>query len=132
MQTLVGRKRQVSILGQRLICVQEQQPVSTRQKKIDTQLGRAAVQIFAANERMNQMLIERLDPRAWNAKPPGKVRPIVAIFTHVHNVRAKWVRLSAGHLKVPQQLHRARCTPKQPRAPLAESAARRIEMRSEE
>ena len=105
--------------------------MSTRQKKIDTQLGRAAVQIFAANERMNQMLIERLDPRAWNAKPPGKVRPIVAIFTHVHNVRAKWVRLTAGHLKVPQQLHRARCTPKQARAALAESAARCIEMLDE-
>jgi len=44
------------------------------------------------------------------AKPPGKTRPIVAIFTHMHNVRAKWVRLTGPHLKVPAQLHRARCS----------------------
>jgi uncharacterized damage-inducible protein DinB len=105
--------------------------VTTRQRKTDTQLGRSAVQIFAANERMNHMLIEHLDPRAWSAKPPGKTRPIVAIFTHMHNVRAKWVRLTAPHLKVPQQLHRARCTPRQAGAALAESAARCTEMLAE-
>jgi uncharacterized damage-inducible protein DinB len=97
--------------------------VITRQHNVHSQLGRSAVQIFAANERMNQILIEHLDPRAWSAKPPGKVRPIAAIFTHMHNVRAKWVRLTAGHLKVPRQLHRTKCTPQQARAGLAESAA---------
>jgi uncharacterized damage-inducible protein DinB len=102
--------------------------VSTRQIKTHTQLGRTAVQIFAANERMNQMLIEHLDPSAWRAKPPGKARPIAAIFTHMHNVRAKWVRLTAGHLKVPRLLHRTNCTPKQARAALAESGARCIAM----
>ena len=105
--------------------------MTTRQPKVPTQLGRAAVQIFAANERMNQMLIEHLDPRAWRAKPPCKVRPIAAIFTHMHNVRAKWVRLTAGHLKVPRQLHRTNCTPKQASAGLAESAARCTEMLAE-
>ena len=50
--------------------------------KVDSQLGQAAVRIFAANDRMNQMLIEHLDPAAWTAKPPGKVRTIAAIFTH--------------------------------------------------
>jgi hypothetical protein len=44
------------------------------------------------------MIIEHLDPAAWKAKPPGKTRTIAAIFTHVHNVRAKWVRLTAPHL----------------------------------
>src|ERR1041384_6571364 len=97
----------------------------------DTRLGRAAVQIFAANERMNQMLIEHLDPAAWKAKAPGKARTIAAIFTHMHNVRTKWVRLTAPHLKVPQQLDRAHCTPKQARAGLAESAARCGEMLAE-
>jgi uncharacterized damage-inducible protein DinB len=80
---------------------------------------------------MNQMLIEQLDPRAWKAKPPGKVRSIVAIFTHVHNVRCKWIRLTAPHLKVPRQLHSAHCTARQARAGLAESAARCGEMLSE-
>jgi uncharacterized damage-inducible protein DinB len=107
--------------------------VIIRQPRLNVhmQLGRSAVQIFAANERMNQMLIEHLDPAAWRAKPPGKTRPIVAIFTHMHNVRAKWIRLTAGHLKVPRQLHRARCTPQQARSALADSAARCAEMLAE-
>jgi hypothetical protein len=95
--------------------------MTTRQPKVHTQLGRAAVQIFAANERMNQMLIEHLDASARRAKPPGKTRTIAAIFTHVHNVRTKWVRLTAPHLKVPAQLNRTHCRPEQDwrRAPLA-------------
>src|SRR5438046_10351156 len=87
---------------------------------LDTRLGRAAVQIFAANERMNQILIEHLDPAAWTAKPtakpPGKVRTIAAIFTHMHNVRCKWVSVTAPHLKVPRQLNRADRTTQRGRA----------------
>ena len=102
-----------------------------RTHRVQAQFGRAAVQIFAANERMNQILIEHLDPAAWRANPPGKVRTIVAIFTHMHNVRAKWVRLTAPHLGVPALLNRAHCTPQQACAALAESAARCAEMLAE-
>jgi len=102
--------------------------VNKPQPQVDSDLGRAAVQIFAANERINQLLIEHLDPAAWNAKPPCNARTIAAIFTHMHNVRTKWVRLTAPHLKVPPQLNRARCTPRQARAALAGSAARCSEM----
>ena len=110
--------------------------MASRKRKIHTQpvplqLGRVAAQIFAANDRINQLLIEHLNPAAWRAKPPGKVRTIAAIFTHMHNVRTKWLRLTAPHLKVPAQLHRARCTPKQARAGLAESAARCAQMLEE-
>ena len=105
--------------------------MTTRQQKVQTQIGQAAVRIFAANERMNQMLIEHLDPAAWRAKPPGKARTIVAIFTHMHNVRTKWVRLTAPRLKVPSQLNRSHCTPQQARAGLAQSAARCTEMLAE-
>jgi uncharacterized damage-inducible protein DinB len=120
--------------------------VTTRPPKVHTQLGRGAVQISAAqiflvNDRMNQILIEHLDPAAWTAKPtakppgknPGKnnVRTIAAIFCHMHNVRCKWVRLTAPHLKIPPQLKRAHCTPRQARAGLAESAARCAEMLAE-
>jgi len=96
-----------------------------------TQLGRAAVRMFAANERMNQLLLDHLDPAAWKGRPPGKTRTIAAIFTHMHNVRAKWVRLTAPHLGVPALLNRAHCTPEQARAGLAESAARCEEMLAE-
>lgn len=112
--------------------------MTTRQEKIHTQLGRTAVrpvaaQIFLVNDRINQILIEHLDPAAWRAKPPGKnrVRNIAAIFTHMHNVRCKWIRLTAPHLKVPGQLNRARCMPQQARAGFAESAARCAEMLAE-
>jgi uncharacterized damage-inducible protein DinB len=111
--------------------VKEQEAVTTRQPPVQTPLGQAAVQIFAANDRMNQMLIEHLNPAAWTAQPPGKVRTIAAIFTHMHNVRGKWVRLTAPHLKVPRQLDRARCTPQQARAGLAKSAACCAEMLAE-
>jgi len=107
--------------------------VARRLPKVQTELGRAAVRIFAANDRMNQLLIEHLDPGAWRAKLPGEAqtRTIAAIFTHMHNVRTKWIRLTAPHLKVPAQLHRAHCTPRQARAGLAESAARCGEMLAE-
>jgi uncharacterized damage-inducible protein DinB len=128
-------------------CVaKEQGAVTTRQPSVHPHLDRAAVQIFAANDRMNQLLIEHLDPAAWRMKPPAKppaksatkssasartpggMRTIAAIFTHMHNVRTKWVRLTAPHLKVPAQLNRAHCTPQQARVALAESAARCTEM----
>jgi uncharacterized damage-inducible protein DinB len=99
--------------------------VAARQQKL---LDEDASRIFAANDRMNQVLIEYLDPSVWTAKPPGKVRTIAAIFTHVHNVRCKWVRLTAPHLKVPRLLNRAHCTAEEASAGLAESAARCTEM----
>jgi uncharacterized damage-inducible protein DinB len=49
----------------------------------------------------------------------------------VHNVRCKWIRLTAPHLKIPAQLNRTHCTPQQARAGLAESAARCEEMLAE-
>lgn len=90
-----------------------------------------AVKMFAASERMNQLVIEHLEPAAWTARPPGKVRTVAAIFTHVHNVRCKWVRLSAPHLRVPAQLNRSHCSAEQARAGLAESALRCMEMLEE-
>jgi uncharacterized damage-inducible protein DinB len=99
--------------------------------KARTPLGRAAVRLFAANDRINQTLIENLEPAAWKAKAPGNTRTIAAIFTHMHNVRTKWIRLTAPHLKVPPQLSRAHCTQRQARAALAKSAAGCAEMLAE-
>jgi len=102
--------------------------VATRSNQTEAPLGPKAAALFAANERMNQMVIEHLDAAAWTAKPPGGVRTIAAIFTHVHNVRCKWVRLTAPHLPAPRQLSRSHCTPEEARAGLAASAARCEEM----
>jgi len=90
------------------------------------------LETYAVNDRMNQLILERLDPRSWRAKAPGRgTRTIAAIFAHMHNVRRKWLRLSAPDLELPAQLDRTRCTQQQARAALAESAQRCSEMLAE-
>jgi uncharacterized damage-inducible protein DinB len=87
------------------------------------------VESYSVNERMNQIVLEHLDPAAWRAKPPGsRGRTIAAIVSHVHNMRRKWLRLSAPHLKLPAPLDRVSCTQNEGRLALAESAARCSEM----
>ena len=81
------------------------------------------LETYAVNERMNQLILEQLDTRAWRTKAPGRnVRTIAAIFAHLHNIRRKWVRLSAPHLKLPPELDRSRTTQRQTRLALAASA----------
>jgi len=107
---------------------------------------REVVRSFAVNEEINQLLIERLDPAAWLAKPAplpgpqmrgtlrlrsgqalgtrpigrGRTRTIAAIFVHMHHVRRKWIRLSAPHLPLPAELDR-NCTQAQARRALKTS-----------
>ena len=95
-------------------------------------LRQGMLESWAANERMNQLILEQLDGRAWRAKPNGRnARTIAVIFAHVHNIRRKWVRLSAPHLKLPKQLERVRCTQSEVRTALKESAERCSEMLTE-
>ena len=91
------------------------------------------VEAYAVNDRMNQLILEHLDPAAWRAQLPGQKsgRTIAAIFAHVHNIRLKWVRLSAPHLRLPVRLDRARCTLEDARLALANSAALCCEMLAE-
>jgi uncharacterized damage-inducible protein DinB len=89
----------------------------------------ALAEAYIVNDGMNQLVLEHLDPRAWRAKPRGVgARPIVAVVTHMHNMRRKWLRLSAPHIKLPAELDRARCTQKQARVALAQSAGCCAEM----
>ena len=95
-------------------------------------LRQALLEIYTVNDRINQLILEHLDPGAWNARPPARnARTIAAIFTHMHNARCKWLRLSAPHLNMPAQLDRTGCKKKQARAALAESALRCSEMLAE-
>jgi uncharacterized damage-inducible protein DinB len=88
-----------------------------------TNLPQEMAQAFLVNDRMNQLVLEHIDPRAWRARLPGQQgRNIADIFAHVHNIRCKWLRLSAPHIKLPARLNRSSCTPKQARAALGESA----------
>ena len=102
------------------------------QTAVSLDLCQALVESYAVNDRMNQVVLEHLDPGAWHAKLPGSGgRTIAAIFSHVHNIRRKWLRLSAPHLKLPAPLDRGRCSQKQASVALAESAARCCEMLAE-
>jgi uncharacterized damage-inducible protein DinB len=74
------------------------------------------IQTYAINDAMNQLILARLDPRAWRAAPPGKKgsgRTIATIFSHLHNIRVSWIRNSAPHMKRPGLLDPYRCTIKQ-------------------
>ena len=107
-------------------------PMARPQTAVSLDLCQALVESYAVNDRMNQVVLEHLDPGAWRAKLPGSGgRTIAAIFSHVHNIRLKWLRLSAPHLKLPAPLDRSRCSQKQASAALAESAARCCEMLAE-
>jgi len=95
-------------------------------------LRQSLLESYAINERMNQLILEELDPRAWRAKlASGRTRTIADTFSHVHNIRRKWLRLSAPHIKLPAALERTRCTQKQTAAALAQSAKRCSEMLAE-
>ncbi|MBV8867655.1 MAG: DinB family protein [Acidobacteriaceae bacterium] len=99
------------------------------QAEVGIDLCQVLVESYAVNERMNQIVLEHLDPAAWRAKLPGsKGRTIAAIVAHVHNIRRKWLRLSAPHLKLPTPLDRATCTQEQARTALLESGERCSEM----
>ena len=84
-------------------------------------IRQALVENFAANEAMNQIVLAQLQPSVWRARPPGKVRTIAAICSHVQNIRRKWLRLSAPHLGLPRMLDRTRCTVKEVKMALGAS-----------
>src|SRR5215469_17247548 len=92
----------------------------------------ALLETYAVNDRINQLILVHLDPRAWRAKPAGRnARTIAAIFAHMHNIRRKWLRLSARHLKLPAQLDPTRCTQRETRAAFTQSAKLCSEMLAE-
>jgi len=99
-------------------------PAGIRGAEVD--LGRALVEAFLVNERMNQFLLEHLDPAVWTAPPPlvkeGAGRTIAAIIAHVHNVRHMWLVVSAKESKAPEKVDRKKLTIAEAKRALAASA----------
>ena len=83
----------------------------------DQALSTILLETYAASGRMNQILLENIDKRAWRAHPADDVRKtartIADIFAHIHNNRLVWLKRSAPHLNCPKQLDPARCTVRQ-------------------
>jgi uncharacterized damage-inducible protein DinB len=96
-----------------------------------TEIRDVLVEAYAINDAMNQLVLSRLDQRAWRAEPPGEKgngRTIAAIFAHLHNNRLSWIKNSAPHLKRPTPLDPDRCTMKQASAAHKKSAAQCLKM----
>ncbi|HLQ36722.1 MAG TPA: DinB family protein [Planctomycetota bacterium] len=84
-------------------------------------LGRGLVEAFLANERVNQVLLELLDPAVWRAFPTSSPRRNIATsFAHIHNVRCMKVKMSGG--APPPRLDRGELTRAQASKGLAASA----------
>ena len=84
--------------------------------------ARALVEAFLTNERINQLLLDLLEPRIWRLVPPcSQRRTIATTFAHLHNVRCMVAR-STGSKSVPGNLDRTTVTPDQARKALAASA----------
>ena len=69
------------------------------------------LRVCAANARVNEYLVERLDPAIWRAKPPApKMRTIAAIVAHMHNCGLAYMRRATPKVRVPPDLDRHRLT----------------------
>src|SRR5580704_567492 len=94
-------------------------------------LTEVLLEIYRVNDAMNQLVLAKLDPRAWRANPlgkPGSGRTIAAMFAHLHNSRLVWLKNSAPHLKCPAPLDPDRCTRRQAAAAHKKSAAQCLRM----
>ena len=96
-------------------------PTAARKGPID--VGAALVRAYLTSERINQTLLELLDPTIWRLSPPcSKRRNIATSFAHIHNVRCMRLKMSGRGSKIPAGLDRADVTIEQAKSALAESA----------
>jgi uncharacterized damage-inducible protein DinB len=94
-----------------------------RDRRQPVDLGRALVEAFQTNERINQVLLDALSPEAWRAQPPcSKRRNIATTFAHMHNVRCMRLKMPARQEKPPSKLDRAEVTQAEAKDALAQSA----------
>lgn len=97
--------------------------MARRNTKEPVDLGRALVESFLTNERINQVLLDLLDPAIWRDRPPSsKRRNIATTFAHIHNVRRMRLVMSAKETPPPAKLDRFKVTQAQAKAALAASA----------
>jgi uncharacterized damage-inducible protein DinB len=82
---------------------------------------------YSASARVNQYLVEHVDPAVWRAKLPGARRTIAALVAHLHNCGLVYVRRAPGGEATPGELDRFRVTAAQ--AARALGAKRRAVLR---
>jgi uncharacterized damage-inducible protein DinB len=71
----------------------------------------ALLKAYSANARINQYLVQELDPAIWQAPPPGpKTRTIAALVAHMHNCGLRYLERTAPGFPVPLELDRKKAT----------------------
>ena len=74
----------------------------------------ALLKAYSASARVNQYLVEQLDPAVWRAPPHlPKGRTIAALVAHMHNCGLRYLERTAPGAPVPAELDRLRVTPAQ-------------------
>jgi uncharacterized damage-inducible protein DinB len=78
---------------------------------MDSTAAASLLQAYSASARVNEYLVERLDPSLWRAKPPApKLRTIAGLVAHVHNCGLIYLKRAAPKVAVPAELDRFRVT----------------------
>jgi hypothetical protein len=96
-------------------------PNTDRQQPVDP--GRACVEAFLTNERINQVLLDILKPEVSRAPPPSaKRRNIATTFAHMHNVRCMRLKMLARDEAPPAKLERGEFTVGEAKEALRQSA----------
>jgi uncharacterized damage-inducible protein DinB len=102
-------------------------PHRDRRQPVD--LGRALVEAFLTNERINQVLLDILSPQVWRAQPQcAKRRNIATTFAHMHNVRCMRLKMSAREDEPPARLDRAEVTSAEAKEALGQSACAMVRL----
>jgi uncharacterized damage-inducible protein DinB len=101
----------------------------SRDRRQPVDLGRALVEAFLTNERVNHVLLDLIDPAIWNRFPACSPRRSIATsFAHMHNVRCMRLRMSGKGIAAPPRLSRAAVTMAGARAAMAASAASMVRL----
>jgi len=94
-----------------------------RNRKEPIDQGRALIEAYLTNERINQVLLDLLDAKIWRAQPScSKRRNIATTFAHMHNVRCMRLAMSMKDDEPPARLDRADVTREEAKGALAQSA----------
>jgi uncharacterized damage-inducible protein DinB len=104
-------------------------PTGNRKQGEPVDLGRALIEAFLTNERINQVLLDSLRPEVWRAQPPcSKRRNIATTFAHMHNVRCMRLKMSARDQEPPARLDRAEVTMAEAKEALSRSAGAMVRL----
>ena len=83
-----------------------------RRRRVDP--AAALLRSYSANARINQYLVERLDPAVWRAQVRGgdgkQLRTIAALVAHLHNCGLRYLERTDPAADVPAELDRSRVT----------------------